>query len=339
MDKGPKIRIVGGTSEEKKAETRQRIRSNLFNHLASMPENERGDFEKFEYAKYPIEIEMIHLANEETSHLMQEAGMEPYDVPVENIHIIPPELYEKITGTKKAGRTNRVKEVIILNSAYLDSPVAFYSHIVHELLHLKAHLSIEVQETGGVHTDETVYRKGVTVLASQHRERKVGFHKYLEGLHEAIVAETEKRLVLKLLDQSPLKKEKEWQSSEEAVKLKKQIAKESGVSEEDIIWIDAEDKTKFEIGSYNSQRKVLNFVCTEIYKKFGEQFKSVDDVYKLFLNVNFTGQLLPIARLIEKTFGKGSFRLLGNMGTDKESGVWCLELLKETRTHQTTAMI
>jgi len=40
---------------------------------------------------------------------------------------------------------------------------------------------------------------------------------------------------------------------------------------------------------------------------------------------------LPIARLMEKTFGEGSFRLLGNMETSNESGILHLESLQKAR--------
>jgi len=75
-------------------------------------------------------------------------------------------------------------------------------------------------------------------------------------------------------------------------------------------------------------------VCAEIQKEFPEKFKSADDVYKIFLNAHFTGHLVTIGRLVEKTFGEGSFRELGNMGSDKESGVLCLEFLKKARARQ-----
>jgi len=57
-------------------------------------------------------------------------------------------------------------------------------------------------------------------------------------------------------------------------------------------------------------------------------------VYKVFLKAHFTGRLLPIGRLIEKTFGEGSFRLLGNMDTDDESGALHLESLEKARRRQ-----
>jgi hypothetical protein len=47
------------------------------------------------------------------------------------------------------------------------------------------------------------------------------------------------------------------------------------------------------------------------------------------LNAHFTGRLLEIGRLVEKTFGKESFRILGNMDTDGKSAVLCFETLKK----------
>ncbi len=48
-----------------------------------------------------------------------------------------------------------------------------------------------------------------------------------------------------------------------------------------------------------------------IYKKNQEQFSSKEEVLEVFLEAYFSGKLLPIARLIEKTYGKGGFRMIG----------------------------
>ncbi len=39
--------------------------------------------------------------------------------------------------------------------------------------------------------------------------------------------------------------------------------------------------------------------------------KSVEDAFKLFARANFSGNYLPAARVVEKIYGKGSFRKLG----------------------------
>jgi len=52
------------------------------------------------------------------------------------------------------------------------------------------------------------------------------------------------------------------------------------------------------------------------------------------LKAHFTGNLLTIKKLVEKTFGKRSFLVLGNMTNDHESGVLHLETLKVFRRDQ-----
>ncbi len=41
MDKGPKIRIVGGASEVGKEQVRQTIKSNLFDHFSSLSDEQK----------------------------------------------------------------------------------------------------------------------------------------------------------------------------------------------------------------------------------------------------------------------------------------------------------
>ena len=58
---------------------------------------------------------------------------------------------------------------------------------------------------------------------------------------------------------------------------------------------------------------------------------NADEVFQEFSNAQFNGRLMTIARLVEGTFGKGSFRILGNMDTDSNSATLCLETLKKLR--------
>src|SRR3989344_2476044 len=260
MEKGPEIRIVGGVSAEKKEQTRKEVEQALFSHFKSLSPQEREQFEKFEYMKSEKEVALIDFANEETLRLMQEAGVEPYDVPIENYHIIPSELYKKAAGDSGTATTFNTKQGIIFDAQHFrDNPVNFGAVDLHESLHLKAHFSMEVKEEG-----------------------------------EKI--------------ESP---------------------------EDDIIWVDKKNKNDWETVPYLQQRDVLNYVCAEIQKQFPDEYKSADDVYKTFLNAHFTGRLLPLARLVEETFGEGSFRLLGNMDTDRQSGILHLESLKKARARQT----
>jgi hypothetical protein len=75
------------------------------------------------------------------------------------------------------------------------------------MLHLKVHLSIEVEEKDK-RVIKTPYRKGLTIETLQRYVYHGKYHKHFDGLHEAIVAETEKRLIPKLLEQPVLTKKK-----------------------------------------------------------------------------------------------------------------------------------
>lgn len=334
MEKGPEIRIIGKASAEKKEEAKKEIEQALFDHFESLSPQEREQLEKFEYPKSNKEIALINFANKETSRLMQEAGIEPYDVPVDNFHIIPPEIYKRVADDNTTAAAFYIKQGILFDAQYFrDNPVRFGAVALHELLHLKAHFSMEVQEKNDK-VNKTSYREGVSVRALQSHGYHGKYHEHFDGLHEGIVAETEKRLLRKLLDCSELAKEKEWLISDEAKEMKAKLAKEKEISEDDIFWVGKKGKDDWKAVSYLHQRNVFNYVCVEIQKQFPGQYQSTDDVYKVFLNAHFTGRLLPLARLVEKTFGEGSFRLLGNMGTDNQSGVLHLESLKKARTRQ-----
>jgi len=335
MEKGPKIRIIGGASVEKKEEAKKEIEQALFSHFESLSPQEQEQLKKFEYPKSEKELALIDFANKETSRLMQEAGIEPYDLPAENFHLIPPELYKKATDRERGATAFIIKQGILFNAQdFRDNPVNFGASVLHEMLHLKAHFSLEVEEEDDK-VSKTPYREGVTVRALQSHGYHGKYHEHFAGLHEGIVAETEKRLLGKLLDQPELAEEKEWLNSDEAKEIKKKLAQKKEISEDDIIWIGKKREDDWEAVSYLEQRNVLNYICEEIQKQFPGRFQSSDDVYKVFLSAHFTGRLLPLGRFVEKTFGEGSFRLLGNMGTDSESGVLHLESLKRARTRQT----
>lgn len=340
MEKGPEIRMVGGASAEKKEQTKKEMGQALFSHFKSLSPQDKEQFEKFEYPKSEKELALISFVNEETSRLMQEAGIEPYDVPVENYHIIPPELYKKMAGDNNGtANTLYTKQGIIFDAQYFrDNPVNFGAVALHESLHLKAHFSMEVQEKDDK-VSKTLYRRGVTIQSLQRYGNHGKYHQHFEGLHEGIVAETEKRLLAKLLDRPELAKEREWLISHEAKEMKKKLAEKEEIPEGDIIWVGKQGENDWEIVTYLQQRDVLNYVCAEIQKQFPDEYQSADDVYKTFLNAHFTGRLLLLAQIVEKTFGEGSFRLLGNMGVDRQSGFLHLESLKKARTRQTRAKI
>lgn len=57
---------------------------------------------------------------------------------------------------------------------------------------------------------------------------------------------------------------------------------------------------------YEEQIQKFDRMLLEIYEKNKDQFKNVDEVFKVFVDVAYSGRKLPMARLIEKTYGTQS---------------------------------
>jgi hypothetical protein len=343
------IRVFGKAGDEIKEEEIKKIQRFYFEHIKNVfklftPE-QIEKITALEYQKSPKEIRIINIANQLTSNLMKECGVEPYDIPVENVHILPPELYKDITKLSFIACSELSKGALLFNALeFRNNPLFFCSVLTHELLHLKAYLSIEVNEE--VNESDVSDKNKVIVTprrqgVSVHSTKKIGPQPYFDGLHEAIVAETQKRLLPKILELEDFKEEREWLNSDDAKRIKKEdtkkYAKKNNIPEEDIpeleediIWISKLDHKVYR-NSYFYQRKVLKYICEEIQKQFPDEFKNPDDVFKLFLKAHFTGNILEIGRRVAKTFGKLSLQALGMMGTDDGSARKCLRYLKTAR--------
>ena len=55
----------------------------------------------------------------------------------------------------------------------------------------------------------------------------------------------------------------------------------------------------------------LTKLVEDLHERNTTTFNSVEDVFNLFIHAQVSGNVLPVARLMEKTYGKGSFRKLG----------------------------
>lgn len=332
MEKIPGLRIVGDASEEIKGAAKIVIESRLTNHVHSLSEKDREYIVQHEYPKTEQELVLIDFANSETNRLREEVGLEPYDIPAENYRLIPEKVYKEIGGTGIFDAvTFFIKQGILFNAElFRDNPVFFGSVALHESLHLKGHFTVEAEEIGGK-ISITPYREGITARAAQKKKSQGENHSHLIGLHEAIVAEQQKHSMQNLLALPVLKKEMERLSSEDVRALSEKISKKIGIPKEDLIWV-GENENEYKSIPYRSQRKVLRYTCEEIEKQFPEKYQSADEVFKEFLKAQFTGRLLPVARLVENTFGKGSFRRLGDMEINQEGGILTLEAMKKLRT-------
>lgn len=327
IEQSPKFRIVGGASPEQKEEVKERIREVLFNHFKSLLPEEQKKLAKFEYRKSDQEKGLIDFANQETDELRREIGLEPYKIPYDNYHLLPSKIYKEMGMPGHPAAVRFAKQGIMVDAEAASSdPVILGACFIHETLHLKGHLSVEAEEKDGK-ARNSLFRFGVSAWGAQGSNP----HGHFTGLNEAIVTTQEKKIFQKMLDSPLLKKEKILWTSSKSKDKREEMAKKEKIPENEIFWINNNGRERF---GYFQARQVLDYICAEIQKEYPGQYKSEEEVFKEFLKSHFTGQLLNIARLVEKTFGKNGFRALGNMTPDDESAILHMELLRKARVGQ-----
>jgi len=62
-------------------------------------------------------------------------------------------------------------------------------------------------------------------------------------------------------------------------------------------------------------------VISEIYQRNKGEFGSEEEIFKTFAKAVLTGRLMELARLIDNTYGKGSFRKLGISSMSEAAGM------------------
>ncbi len=66
---------------------------------------------------------------------------------------------------------------------------------------------------------------------------------------------------------------------------------------------------------------MLHILVGKLFERNLEQFTNQDEVFEEFAKGMMTGNILPVGRLIERTFGKGTFRKIGELDEDIQAQI------------------
>lgn len=314
LGKRPEVRIVGKAPEEAKEEARKLL-SALFGeyHLADMTEEMLQEIKEKELQKDRIDRDIIKAANEMINELLQQWGLQPFDIPDNNIHIIPDSLYGKIFTRMKIGdemgATRLSQQAIFINGEFKNKDFLDYlTGLFHEICHLKGYYAEELIKNNSDSYARKGYRIGFISAFPVEKLKRIGKNpkrtivNFL-GLNEAVVSDVvnvyTKEVLLKV-------------GNEEALKSIEQLNHEG----------------LLEGKSYLDQLEVLEFVIKSIAEKTNLDEKVVRT---LFHKAHFSGNILEIGRLVEETFGKGSFRFLGTMDSGGKSALRVLDHLQKQK--------
>jgi len=314
----PEPRTVGRGSFEAKAKTKREIIERFQDNLVSFTEEHIAELKAAERDKTDEQKEGIKVANEITNEILREFGLQEFDIPEQNVHFVSAEEWAKHPSVADvAMSTFPEKQLILAKGDYQPSArVSKALSLFHEMIHAKGHFSIDVDSD----VKHGPYRSGLTTHATYKKVEKSGNAVWFDGLNEAVVAQIEMDYGNRVLTSNPfLKDQVEYLSSNEVQKMKHDHAKKRGIDPSEIEWIgrDGDDIEVF-YASYPGQRRVLNYVVDQICAD--GDFASRDDVMKLFFAAHFRDSLLPLGRIVEKSFGKGSFEFLGTMDRESDSG-------------------
>ena len=313
-------RVVGTSEEEEKKILKERAEifsDQIFEELNSK-----------EREKTSEEYEMIAIANDATNGLRREFGMEKFDIPAKNIHIVPKEKWPK-TETAGGIFNSSAQAVAIQDEGA--SRLYSLSTITHELLHFKSYSALQM--TSSDTPELRGYRSGLKTISRDGKQA------YFTELNEAITEELTKRMLSRsigALKENPIFAE-EIKKTEAIIKKYPHARNMRGTSLFTSDTLHAETRLpefkhlidyvlgrrspliKTEAHSYKRQRRMLNSLIEKVFLKNKDKFKDEKEVFDVFARAYMTGNLLPMGRLIEETFGEGSFRRIAEL--DMSSGL------------------
>jgi len=148
MELQPDWRVVGNLPDDIKKEIKENMAVDFLagNDLADFSQEVQELIKNNEIPKTTFEERAIEIANNESNKLMEECGIKPYDIPFKNIHILPSDIYKKITNNSEHedAITYASNQNIFFDEQVTKSPhlIKFWMYVFHEMLHAKAHLTL-----------------------------------------------------------------------------------------------------------------------------------------------------------------------------------------------------
>lgn len=331
MEEIPKIqsqikKIVGGSDIEQA--TAQKI------HEETVAEAQAASF-KNEREKTELELRMLAHAEKNVNALRAKHGLAPITLPPEKLHTIDSDhlTLGTVTLRTSGGYEVMTQQTIVTDAEEIAKKgVGRFDMIQHESLHAGQHQSLQVRKgTGNIAVDG--YRMGVGVKSLRPNETGE-YPNYLLPLNEAITEENSRRLVINTeTDDSELgsalaerhRQFKEFKGF--CDKHPHNHGYPEALLQDDVI----QSKINPENGrpsvmpfAYYDERQAMWKLFDKIHEKNPDAFpgKSPEEareaMFDMVTKASFDGNIMPFGRLMNDTFGRGTFREYGHLQTTQE---------------------
>ncbi|MEK7665250.1 MAG: hypothetical protein AAB361_03940 [Patescibacteria group bacterium] len=262
-----------------------------------------------ESEKTPEEIEIINgILGKLQEFIKKYGGVMPPITP-DHIHVceydtLPVEQRERIKSIR--GRYDEDSQfVAVIRNSESENNLVFASRVAHELMHFCGFQSV----TANPEKETWSFRVGGLVVAKKKDQKR---EMYFVDVDEAITEELMKRFDAECFDAIPALA-KDLEDREKWIKKSVKGDKISYITttttkEESSMYYTTIRAQPYQ---YKEEREKLWQIINDICEKKPDDFKSEEEVFNVFANTYFTGNLLQTVRLIEDTYGKGFFRKLG----------------------------
>lgn len=299
---------------------------------------QKNNFEK----KHSKELDkIINVINEYLQDFLKEYGINSIPIPTKNIHVIDQERltpqqieslkqqYEEINGFYISSK----QQIGMLVEYKDDKKLSFLQTLIHEMLHVNSFLSFQKlsedkkdqgQRLTRESEDDKEEKISLGVRRMGFRIQSLDGETHFDHVDEAIITELTMRFDWRYFSQFP-ELGKELQRRQEIIDAQSRRSGES-TNESRRRFADIEEAqnqdgswtTTLKGYSYDQERDALNKLVNDLFERNQSEFSSSEEVFSIFARASMTGRLLPVARLIEKTYGRGSFREIGEKSGRKD---------------------
>lgn len=306
-------RVVGKLSAAEK--------QGILNQSAEMfAEQDFDDLEGLELSKTSEELRIISLVNEVSNARRRKYGLSDFDIPPKNIHIIEHEAWD-------IEETDAYHTPVLQSIALREQPakMVFAKKLLHEMVHFKAYGS--VQATSGREPKLEEYRNGLCVASRD------GHRMYLRSLDEAVTEEMVIRDCSTLFEDPIFAQD--VNQTKAVISSHPDALADSGdpLFNEDTFYAlesihDEESDGLEPVGStevtrivienfnYEEERKLLSTLMDKLLEKNRDKFQSLGEIFEVFARALMTGNILPLGRVVDGTFGHGTLRSIGELDHD-----------------------
>jgi hypothetical protein len=302
MEKSSSLdRVVGNVSEEEKQKIFEKRRK-MF---------ETTNIEKIhdlEKEKTPKEQQILLEVNAATNELRKKYGLPDFNIPEGNMHLIRKEEW---ATQGDVGVSLPEMERVLFRERERGIHLALTAH--HEEVHFKTFNAVQRLTD----CDEIEKYRGGLRITPRSRAKINSLPNgdplsYFADLNEAVTEELSRQYIMNQVG-NPLFKE----DFDETKRLREELLKRGiykPLLNPDIysLYQNTGDDTIYsESFGYPAERLALYQIRNQIFQENRDTFKNTEEVLDVFARAMFTGHMMELSHLMEKTFGKGTMRAMG----------------------------